>query len=169
MVAQTVRITYFGADGEGSTVTEARRDAGERIGRMLGGSYTPQLIGSLRDNYSALLWREPKYGWNYKIIGPEQPEGALHSCTSGDDYESAKRHATRHLATLLFDAGDPATWQRSLDLVEKADRREIADYIGWQAAAHQCRTEQVAAGAPEDTEACRAFADAHRLEFAPVC
>lgn len=65
-MANKVRITYYGVEGEGPTMTEAKKDAGKKIEQMLDGNYTPHVI-SWRGN-SYLIYREPKSGWHTKLI-----------------------------------------------------------------------------------------------------
>jgi hypothetical protein len=53
-----VTIEYYGVNGTGRNVTEAKRDAGEQIRKALDGDYTPSLIHW--GGYTVMFWREPK-------------------------------------------------------------------------------------------------------------
>ena len=121
-MATKVRITYYGMDGEGETVTKANLDAGRKIEVALEGSYTPKLLGKL-DSWHVIMWREPR-GWSYKIMDGEEnaqnytyPEG-LFGCQGDSSYEDTLRSARRHLAQVAIDVSyltdnhDIEAWRR---------------------------------------------------------
>ena len=97
-MAQTIRIEYFGMEGSGPTVKEARADAGQKIEKALRGSYEPQVIAF--DGQMAILWREPKHGWLYGRI----VDGALHPGGMGaeESCDEAKARARFDLAQLAW-------------------------------------------------------------------
>jgi hypothetical protein len=121
----TVRITYFGMDGAGSTVTEAKKDAGRKIEAALDGSYAPSIID--HRGYSVLVYREPM-GWCDKLI--RCPEGMR----TGRQYASANhatekdalRAACRHVAQLGWTEADGQE-----PPVFLTDRADIAEYKAW--------------------------------------
>jgi hypothetical protein len=130
-----ITIKYYGIEGTGKNVTEAKRDAGSRIEKMLGGDYTPFLIR--HGGYVALLTREPAYGWGYRLINDDE-QGFIH-CGShvnncGDprkDFEEIRLHAYRHLAQL-------AGHYTGLVLPD-ATKRELDRYYDWQDAYREVR------------------------------
>ena len=52
-----VTITYFGMEGQGKNITEAKRDAGARIEKVMQANYTPRVVGYGGEAY--LIWQEP--------------------------------------------------------------------------------------------------------------
>jgi len=124
-MAATVRITYYGMEGEGKTLTEAKRDAGRKVEMALEGSYTPKLLGQL-DSFHVIIWREPN-GWSYKLLNGDPvdatktytyPEG-LYGCQGDSSYEDTLRSARRHLAQVAVDVSyledqqDINSWHRN--------------------------------------------------------
>ena len=102
-MTQTARITYFGMEGEGRNLTEAKRDAGRKVEQALEGSYTPELIGDISKGYAMLLVRQPKLGWESILLYPGK-EGALYGSSGSDTTkEECERRARAHLAGLLND------------------------------------------------------------------
>lgn len=78
-----IRIDYYGVEGAGKTVKEAKLDAGRKIETMLKGDYVPEVIAFR--GFVALLWREP-YGWFSKLLTDyhthEIQTGRLNGCAS---------------------------------------------------------------------------------------
>ena len=99
-----VRIEYYGMEGEGRTLTEAKRDAGAKIERAMTGSYTPKFIQA--HSKAVLIHREPD-GWYYSPINNLDATERL--CTVGtyDTQKEAERGARQHLAQLIFTLDGP--------------------------------------------------------------
>lgn len=122
----TVRITYYGMDGEGRNVTEAKRDAGAKIENALTGNYTPQLIrGSTSE--AVLIFREPS-GWYYSPIHADST-GRVCTIGSYDTQKEAERKARQHLAQNIFTLDG---LDGSEVILDKADKREHATWIEYQ-------------------------------------
>lgn len=77
-MSQSVSITYFGMDGIGRTVTEAKRDAGAKIERALNGNYWPVMLSAGEHTYIA--YRDP-CGWNYGRPGDDGAVKRIRSIT----------------------------------------------------------------------------------------
>lgn len=120
----TVRITYYGMEGEGKNLTEAKRDAGRKIEAAFSGNYTPEILS--HRGYAILLAREPS-GWGARII--VDPDGIRDGrvwISGQETYEDAKRGALTHLAQLGWQDADGKTPPDFLK-----DRRAIADFVSW--------------------------------------
>lgn len=148
---QTVKIQYFGVEGSGRNVTEAKRDAGKQIERALSGDYSP-IILEYRGN-AILVWRDPMSGWRSGIIfdnGEFRDHRRVswsycHSTKSTDDARAdAIASAQDRLAQLGWrpeDATNPPEFLKT--------RQQIADYRYW--AEFQLRYSQAkAAGMPDN-------------------
>lgn len=121
-MTQEVRITYYGMEGVGKNVTEAKRDAGSRIEEALKGDHEPVIIGDLA-RYAALLFRTPQHGWTYAVLAPDTKRLCAH-LGIGNSRENVERHARNHLANLLDDVSlidgkrypaDVTSWQEKHD------------------------------------------------------
>ena len=108
-MATAIRITYYGMDGEGATLKEAKADAARKVERALEGSYTPEMIRF--DDWAVLLWREP-FGWHYKLIGGVCA-GNLYGCTRGD-HDEVREYAIYHLVSATYNPHDDASVERAL-------------------------------------------------------
>lgn len=101
----TVRITYFGMDGQGATVTEAKRDAGAKIESAMNGSYEPEVLSSR--GWAIILWRSPQ-GWHSNIIA-EPKDGFRQRINGGsgrDDRTAGRASALLNLARLSWDGSE---------------------------------------------------------------
>ena len=78
-------ITYYGVDGHGRTVKEAKLDAGRKIERMLDGSYQPTWIEA--NGEVAILFRTPDGGWQ-AALKHHDSDGL--SCIWGGDGDGSR-------------------------------------------------------------------------------
>lgn len=105
----TVRIDYFGIEGSGKNVTEAKKDAGRKIEKALEGSYTPRLL--THRGHAILVYREP-HGWCSATIADPDSSGATvvreGPVSSGSCHPEADvlKWALEHLAQLGWQAAD---------------------------------------------------------------
>ena len=127
----TVTIEYFGMDGQGRTVTEAKRNAGEKIERALKGSYQPRVIH--RKNCAALLYREPS-GWHYSLltktdgtVRDDLPCGTFYG--SLDDAEQA---ALFHVTQNAWDGEEGEALDSLLEGMNKRNVSEMVTWARWQ-------------------------------------
>jgi hypothetical protein len=122
-----VNITYYGMEGTGRNVTDAKRDAGAKIERALSGDYTPDLV-SYRGQ-AILIYRTPG-GWNSCVLSDSAGlrNGPCYGTTYPGSYsrEDVIREAREHLAQL--------TWTPEDGLIPPPflkDRRSLSDYKTW--------------------------------------
>lgn len=123
-----VRIEYYGMDGEGKNVTEAKRDAGRKIERALSGSYSPEIVTWRTE--TALVYREPD-GWVYSIIRSDDRirAGAVHGCREGTKDEAIRR--ARY--SIAQNGWEPSDGTEAPDFVTDArDRSELATWYTFQ-------------------------------------
>lgn len=118
----TVRIDYFGMEGEGRNVTEAKRKAGAKLQAAMSGHYSPTVIAYR--GYVSLVFREP-HGWCNRLIAePESGirEGKVYAHPNETTEAEAIRAACRHLADLGMrdDDTEPPYFLK--------DRQDIADW-----------------------------------------
>jgi hypothetical protein len=151
----TVRIDYFGMEGEGPTVTEAKKDAGRRIEAALRDTYTPEIVQL--GQWAALVSRDARTGWGYALITNDDGSlrtGAVYgSVAFGRTKAEALKDAKRHIAQLcILDMDDETV----LAFVDKDDHNQIRGYIEWQ---RKCRQ---ALDAGMDVEAAREYASGMR-------
>ena len=123
----TVRIEYYGMDGTGKTVTEAKKNAGAKITAALAGSYTPTILA--HRGYAILVWREPD-GWRTRLIADPadgiRGDGGGTGFCPGDTETDAIRGAQRHLAQLGWTHDDGPEAPDFL-----TDRSDRADFRSW--------------------------------------
>lgn len=121
----TVTIEYYGMDGTGKNVTEAKKDAGEKIKSALSGTYSPEILAWR--GYVMLVYREPT-GWYSRLIGdPERGmiEGTVYG-TNYDSREDAMRSARLNLSQLGWKPQEDDTPPPFL-----TDREGVADFKSW--------------------------------------
>lgn len=133
-MAQTVRITYYGMDGEGRTVTEAKRDAGEKIEKALSGDYTPRIISG--GHWAGLIWRSPVGGFQYRMLDLSKPEDLSKSnycsCSGYNTMADVEKAVQLHLAQKVFDWSLESV-DVALSLVEdRHDKSFITSWITFQ-------------------------------------
>ncbi len=135
-MSKEIRITYFGVDGKGPTVTAAKNDAGRKIETMLKGDYTPRLIQYR--HFTMVLFRDPFRGWVYSSIenlaamtadGSAFTKQLSSSSAIGDDYETAYNSALFHLAQLTWKHEDGIC---PPDFLNRVLQKEYREYFRWQ-------------------------------------
>jgi len=131
----TVRVEYYGVEGEGRNVTEARADAGRKIAKAIRGSYDPYYLHLGRE--SAIVYRTPLYGWSYALLDNRE-SGTVFGTTMGEPFEETLQSARKHLAQLAWDGCND---QECLDFVEKSDRGEFQRWLDFQNAYKVARAE----------------------------
>lgn len=125
-MANTVRITYFGMEGEGRTLTDAKRDAGAKIERALSGpeGWNPQIV-SWR-GFAVLVYRTPE-GWHSALIidAGETRVSICYGSNEGDK-AAALRGARLHVAQCGWTHADGETLWEGL-----TDREEKREHLSW--------------------------------------
>jgi hypothetical protein len=101
-------IKYYGVEGSGRTVTEAKKDAGRKIEIALAGDYNPVIIVWRKHAY--LIYRDPTVGWRDRLICDEDGvrDGTVFGSFGGDsmDKEYVIAEAKKHLAKLGWEEVD---------------------------------------------------------------
>lgn len=93
----TVTIDYYGFEGIGKNVTEAKRDAGKKIEALHNGSFAPQLF--TLGNNSMLVWRD-LYGWHdaWAVLNGKPREESFPGGSGYDTRQEAIHSAVYRLA-----------------------------------------------------------------------
>ena len=119
-----ITTTYYGVEGSGKTLREAKADAARQIEQALKGSYTPTIIA--HRGWAHLIYREPT-GWHYRNI--VTPEGAREGQVWGSraaTYEEAVAAVQSDLAQLGWQPEDGQTPPEFLK-----DRKQVSDFRSW--------------------------------------
>ena len=131
-MSTNITLTYFGMEGHGKTVKEAKLDAGRKIEALFDGSWTPFLLQAEAE--TILCWREVLGGWHYGFVR----EGQIHGSTWHATKEECERSARSHLGQIATD------WRTCMKVddvhgvvKDERDRREILSNCEWQRAYHR--------------------------------
>ena len=125
-MSQKVRIEYFGMEGEGRNLTEARKDAGRKIEEALSGDYIPRLF-HFRDE-TWLMWREPHLGYCYQAL-TGRIAGQVFSSGNYQTREECERYMSKHAAQNVCKIGEDS----AVDLiVYREDRDSHMTWYLWQ-------------------------------------
>lgn len=127
-MAQTIRLEYFGMGGEGPTVREAKRDAGEKVESLVRELQSPFFYSHA--GYTLCVYRMVQ-GWGYHIATPDHEGEQWGGCNIGyGDKEEARRHGLVHLAQYMIGH----TPRNGLEVLggNAADQEEHTRYILWQ-------------------------------------
>lgn len=138
----TVTVDYYGVSGTGRTVTEAKRDAGEKIKRMVNRS--PKIWAH---NGHAVVFSPLADGWMIQFIHPDSAGRIMSSQSSGGtDEEEAIYNALKHLIDMSRNVGEypiPAWFPGHVDTKRMVGEWKHAD--SWQLAYRAAQ----AAGEPD--------------------
>lgn len=131
-MSKQVTIQYFGMEGTGRTLTEAKQDAGRRIEKAVTGSYLP-FVQSYRGQ-SVLVWRELER-WQFRLLTDYETgavrDGFVYGCGAGqdtfDDVVKAAKYALAQTTWQPEDGDFPPDFLKSEDI-----RREFKSWAAWQ-------------------------------------
>jgi hypothetical protein len=134
-MSKTIRITYYGMDGEGSTVREAKADAGNKLERLVRDVTSgPQLY--CFGGRMAIVART-KESWSYRLVENGKPMGG--DAYGFENFADAQRSALGHMADLAWShdvSHDRAFAAEAMKCLEAANRereRAIDDLVyRWQ-------------------------------------
>jgi hypothetical protein len=127
-----ITLEYFGFEGSGATVKEAKQDAGRKIEALHSGSWTPVLV--TWRGHTALLTRDT-HGWTKRFLQHDGDplkigQGSEHF-GSGSNFTDALHSTQRHIVQLGWQFGDPIDifpdW-----FTDEAGRKEAISYRQWQ-------------------------------------
>jgi hypothetical protein len=127
----TINLTYYGMEGTGRTLTEAKKDAGAKIERALSGDYSPRIIR--RKGYAALVYREPS-GWHYCCLANEHGlvrddlPGSMYCGTLADAIDSA----TFHVAQNAWDGEEGEAFDALAKGLSRERKSELHTWSLWQ-------------------------------------
>ena len=145
---KSVKVEYFGIEGQGPTLKEAKADAARQVQAILKDiEVGPKIIplGTL----TAVIART-KHGWQYQFID---------STCSSSSYQTAaeaENHARLHAAQNLFGQ----TGVSYIDLIkDEHDKVFYLDWVGWQR-----RYQEIRFKGYSDTEAHRLASDLRTME-----
>lgn len=118
----SLTIKYYGVEGAGRNVTEAKKDAGRKIEASLTGSYTPTIV-AWRGN-AVLVFREPG-GWCTRLIADSEGirEGRQYGHPNHSQEKDAIKEAREHVAQLGWRLGDEPP--------EFLARESVPDFQRW--------------------------------------
>ena len=123
----TVTIEYFGFEGVGRNVTEAKRDAGRKIEALHRGSWSPILLDG--GSYRMLLYRTLD-GWRSASIDTDGKTGGMQW---HDSLEEAEKSCRRHVASNVTDWRTCFTADDVHPIcIDPKDRADIAHTCQWQ-------------------------------------
>lgn len=130
-------VKFLGMDGEGVTVSEAKRDAQAKIEAAMKGSYSPVVI-KFR-GMVGIAWREPLC-WCYKVVHPDSEEGEQGpGCSVCKGKEAAVSEMRAHMAQLGWKHEEGLTVSPLLVDEDESVQREFLRLCRWQLAARHAR------------------------------
>jgi hypothetical protein len=95
-----IKLDYYGFEGAGRTVKEAKADAGAKIRAALSGDFSPWSALTHDGQWGVIVWREPANGWAHRLITPGGHGDRGGSYGRPDrTREEAIRDAVKHLAS----------------------------------------------------------------------
>lgn len=117
-MAQQVTLNYHGVEGVGRNVTEAKKDAGRTIQKIVA-RLTPAIYS--HRGHSVVVYPNSCGGTNYTLIHPDT-DGQSYSCSCGGEYTETIADAVRHLLSITRQIGeyDVPEW-----VPGSIDRREL--------------------------------------------
>lgn len=121
-----VTIEYFGMTGSGATVTEAKRDAGQRIEQALEGDYSP-IVARWR-GHTVLAFRHPRYEWGYRFLNESAVQSVSQCCSGYTSREECLRAMLIHIADIGMSVDDcPESIDPMFEPYTGLRQREIDD------------------------------------------
>jgi len=120
-----VKVTYYGMDGEGTNVTEAKRDAGNKIEAIINADFTPCYLelGNIR----VIVFRDV-FGWHYSFLTKQ--ENIYNWASTGRDREATIISAKSHIAQNYYNGSNKAECLDYLD--DRQERANLATWIKFQ-------------------------------------
>lgn len=133
-MANQVTVAYYGVEGTGRTVTEAKKDAGAKIEKQLTGTYEPVIVSYRETAY--VIYRTPD-GYHAMPImsgGKIREDHSRISCGNYDRHDVILA-IRQHVSQLEWKPEDGETIPELLkpigQLMPDSFRRAQADYLTW--------------------------------------
>jgi hypothetical protein len=128
-----ITLEYFGFQGLGATIKEAKQDAGRKIEALHAGSWDPVLVSWRGETILIYRTLEGYYSRFLQHGGDPLKVSAGCQLHGNDDLKSAIRSVQNHVVQLGWTFEDP------IDLfpdfyTNESDRREAISYREWQIA-----------------------------------
>jgi hypothetical protein len=134
-MSKTIRITYYGMDGEGATVREAKAAAGNKLEQLVKDVESGPQIYSFSDRLAIVA--RTRHSWGYRLVENNKPMGG--GAYGFESFADAQRSALSHMADLAWshDIGDDRAFAaEAIKCLEAANRergRAIDDLVyRWQ-------------------------------------
>jgi hypothetical protein len=128
-MSKTIRITYYGIDGQGATVKAAKEDAGHKLARLVAQTEeAPVIIAA--DGVAAIV-AFSKWGWGHRLIAAQAS-----GFQTGQQFVSGS-YETRHESEL-------AALRHVLDIAwcfERDDAAWLDEILAGQVGTHLTRDE----------------------------
>ena len=131
----TIRIAYYGMEGEGPTVREAKADAGKKLERLVRDVESGPQIYSFGDRLAIVA--RTRYSWGYRLVENNRPMGG--GAHGFENFADAQRSALSHMADLAWshDIGDDRAFaaeaMRYLEATNRERDRAVEDIVyRWQ-------------------------------------
>ena len=123
-MAKTIHLTYYGMDGAGATVREAKEAAGRKLTAAMDGFYTPAeaMVHGIR----VLVWRAPG-GWSYRL--PESFGSGFYD-SQAEALGRGCNHAAQNAWTI--DVPDDGGFVAAVPNLTEPARRDLVSYFAWQ-------------------------------------
>jgi hypothetical protein len=120
-MSKTIRITYYGMDGEGPTVREAKANAGNKLERLVRDIESGPQIYSFGDRLAIIA--RTRYSWGYRLVENNKPMGG--GTYGFENFADAQRSALSHMADLAWSydvSDDRAFAAEAIKCLEATDR-----------------------------------------------
>lgn len=121
-----ITLDYYGVKGEGRTITDAKKNAGEKIRDMLAGRYDPTIL--TYRGQSVVVFRTPA-GWDSRTIHHTGDGYGQEKVLANGHYKDEKeaiRKAKSHLAQQTWKHEDG---KKVPEFIKEVG--EIDDYLRW--------------------------------------
>jgi hypothetical protein len=135
-----ITLEYFGFQGQGATVKEAKQDAGRKIEALHHGTWEPVVVTWRGE--TILIYRTLD-GWISRFLqhkGEPLKVSSGCQCHGNDDVKEVIRSVQRHVVQLGWTFEDPIDHFPDF-CTNEADRREAIDYRKWQLAYRKFKDE----------------------------
>lgn len=132
-----IHLTYYGIEGRGPTVREAKAAAGREIEQIVKRCESDPLLVRIRDQ--AIIVYPRTSGWTYALITDEAGlrTGAqgyrVNGVYSQGSFEEIRNAGVKHLAQIAWTHDqDDAAFVQALPWLEQRHHSDLQSYFAWQ-------------------------------------